>query len=157
MASKGQLTGMQGVFLVAAELSRRGFIVSPTSRSARGADLLVTDQDCRKAWSVQVKTNGKPVNFWLVGEKALTLKSESHVYVFVNLKKHGDADYIVAKSEHVASHTQTFVAKKTGSSWWSFYEKDRPSQEAGWDIFGDPFASPEMSLDNEVTADEIAG
>jgi hypothetical protein len=57
MATKGQMTGMLGVYLVAAELSRLGFIVSPTSRSAAGADLLVTDQECQKAWSVQVKTN----------------------------------------------------------------------------------------------------
>jgi hypothetical protein len=52
MASKAQMTGMLGVYLVAAELSGRGFIVSPTSRSAFGADLLVTDQQCKKAWSV---------------------------------------------------------------------------------------------------------
>lgn len=32
-----QITGMRGVYLVAAELSRLGFIVSPTSRGARGA------------------------------------------------------------------------------------------------------------------------
>ena len=57
MAIDRQLTGMTGVYLAAAELSHRGFIVSPTSRSARGADLLVSDQDCQKAWSVQVKTN----------------------------------------------------------------------------------------------------
>lgn len=45
------MTGMQGVYLVAAELSRRGFIVSPTSRSTRGADLLVTDKSCERACS----------------------------------------------------------------------------------------------------------
>jgi hypothetical protein len=39
-----------GVYLVAAELSYRGFIVSPTSRSAIGADLLVTDQECKRTW-----------------------------------------------------------------------------------------------------------
>ena len=37
------ITGMRGVYLVAAELSKRGFIASPTSRGAQGADLLVTD------------------------------------------------------------------------------------------------------------------
>lgn len=46
MASSGQMTGMLGVYLVAAELSRRNFVVSPTSRSAAGADLLATDQAC---------------------------------------------------------------------------------------------------------------
>ena len=42
MANKGAITGMTGVYLTAAELSKRGFIVSPTSRGAEGADLLVT-------------------------------------------------------------------------------------------------------------------
>jgi putative addiction module component (TIGR02574 family) len=41
---KGQLTEMRGVYLVAAELSRLGFIASPTSRSALAADILVPDQ-----------------------------------------------------------------------------------------------------------------
>jgi hypothetical protein len=88
VASKRQphMTGMLGVYLVAAELSRLGFIVSPTSRSAAGADLLVTDQRCQKAWSVQVKTNRKAINYWLVGERARHIKSDSHVYVFVNLR-----------------------------------------------------------------------
>jgi hypothetical protein len=41
-------TGMQGVYHVAAELTHLGFIVSVTSRSAFGADLLVTDQRCQR-------------------------------------------------------------------------------------------------------------
>ena len=56
------ITGMTGVYCAAAELSRQGYIVSPTSRSARGADLLVTDQSCLNAWSVQVKTNAAKRN-----------------------------------------------------------------------------------------------
>ena len=66
MASTGQQTGMRGVYLVAAELSRLGLIASPTSRSAIGADILVTDQLCSRSFSVQVKTNAKTFNFWLV-------------------------------------------------------------------------------------------
>jgi hypothetical protein len=79
------MTGMQGVYLVAAELTRRGLVVSPTSRSAFGADLLVTDQKCKQAWSVQVKTNfGRP-GFWLLNKHSHKTKSDSHVYVLVNL------------------------------------------------------------------------
>ena len=81
---KGQLTGMRGVYLVAAELSRLGFIASPTSRSALAADILVTDQACRRAFSVQVKSNAAAANFWLVGKH--TVVSNTHVYVFVNLR-----------------------------------------------------------------------
>jgi hypothetical protein len=86
VASKGQMTGMRGVYLVAAELAKRGFIVSPTSRSAIGADLLVTDQKCKRAYSVQVKTNGRTFNFWLIGKKAKETVSNTHICVLVNAK-----------------------------------------------------------------------
>ncbi len=104
MASKGQMTGMLGVYLVAAELTRRDFIVSPTSRSAAGADLLVTDHEYRKAWSVQVKTNKKRANFWLVGPNASRFKSDSHMYVFVNIGAGDRAEYLVVPSKHVAAN-----------------------------------------------------
>lgn len=83
--SKHQQTGMRGVYLVAAALAARGLVVSPTSRSAGGADLLVIDESCSKAFSVQVKTNSKPASFWLVGLKAQGINAASHIYVFVNL------------------------------------------------------------------------
>jgi hypothetical protein len=53
MSIAEQLTGMRGVYLVAAELPRRGFVASPTSRSAIGADILVTDQACSRTYSIQ--------------------------------------------------------------------------------------------------------
>jgi hypothetical protein len=51
MPSKKQLTGMRGVYLVSAGLSCLGFIASPTSRSAIGADVLVADQACQPGFS----------------------------------------------------------------------------------------------------------
>jgi hypothetical protein len=86
MASKAQMTGMRGVYLVSAELCRLGFIASPTSRSAAGADILVTDQKCQRAYSVQVKTNATTFSFWLIGKKAQETVSKSHIYVLVNIK-----------------------------------------------------------------------
>ncbi|MGB7158248.1 MAG: hypothetical protein WBD40_09300 [Tepidisphaeraceae bacterium] len=102
MASTGQLKGMAGLYLVAAELSRRGFIASPTSRSAQGADLLVTDRDCNHARAVQVKTNASTFGFWLMGEKNLHMKSRSLVYAFVNLRK-GRTEFFVVPSDVVAA------------------------------------------------------
>jgi hypothetical protein len=48
MTSKAQTSGMRGVYLVASELARNGLITSPTSRSARGADILATTSDCNR-------------------------------------------------------------------------------------------------------------
>ena len=148
MASKGQMTGMLGVYLVAAEMTRLGFIVSPTSRSAAGADLLVTDQECRKAWSVQVKTNRRPVNFWLVGAHGAKLQSDSHAYVFVNIRKEARPEYVVASSAHVVSKVVKFTSKK-GSIWYSFMRADRPVVDEGWELFGDPHTSIEPIAGSE--------
>lgn len=58
MASKGQLTGMAGVYFAAAELSKIGFIVTPTSRNAQGIDLLIANNDGTKTCSAQVNSLG---------------------------------------------------------------------------------------------------
>jgi len=146
MASKGQMTGMLGVYLAAAELTARGFIVSPTSRSAIGADLLVTDQECRRAWSVQVKTNRKAASFWLVGAHTGKFKSKSHIYIFVNL--HGDErpEYIVVPSAFVAKHARAAQAK-TGSVWYEFRKSKVAARKTeGWKLFGDPHATSQSQL-----------
>ena len=98
MASKGQFTGMTGVYLVAAELSRRQFVVSPTSRSAQGADLLVTDAECGKTYAVQVKTNAKAFNFWLVNAMTRRIVSDNLVYAFVNLRKTGTDEFFLVQA-----------------------------------------------------------
>jgi len=68
-----------------------GFIASPTSRSALGADILVTDQACLRAVSVQVKTNASAASFWLAGKRIPS--SDTHIYVLVNLKSKEIAVY----------------------------------------------------------------
>lgn len=144
---KGQLTGMRGVYLVAAELSLHGFIASPTSRSALAADILVTDQACQRAFSVQVKTNSDAPNFWLVGQH--TVVSPTHVYVFVNLNSKKDAakpDYYVVPSSVVEE--RTVRSKHPKSEFWSVYRDDNASKgihgvlpyKDRWDVFGDPHA-----------------
>ena len=135
MASKGQLTGMRGVYLVAAELARLGFIASPTSRSAIGADILVTDQECKQACSVQVKTNATTFNFWLLNKNSKKLKSPSHIYIFVNLKdKKGLIEYFIVPSR-VVSEKMT-VEKKEKGTWYSFSYKGAKEYENNWSMFG---------------------
>src|SRR2546427_5496738 len=100
MASNQQRSGMRGVYLVAAELVGLGFIVSVTSRSAEGADLLVTDDACTRAWSVQVKATIKPTvrahaTYWILGPNARRLTARSHVYVFVSLRRDGTQFFVV--------------------------------------------------------------
>ncbi len=139
MASKAQMTGMRAVYLVAAELAARGFIVSPTSRSAFGADLLVTNDSCSRSYSVQVKANGKRASFWLVGEKAMHLSCPTHIYVFVNLAVNGgDHEYYVVPSG-VVKRRAVYEKSTTGSVWYSFSREAATAYNSKWSLFGRGF------------------
>ena len=128
-----QLSGMRGVYLVAAELVGRGFIVSVTSRSAAGADLLVTDETCNRAWSVQVKATPKATTYWLLGPKARQLRARSHVYVFV-ARMAGRPEFYVVPSGVVAKNVR--VVKRRASTWYSWIKRDR--YRDAWHAFGRP-------------------
>lgn len=135
---------MLGVYLTAAELTKLGFIVSPTSRSAFGADLLVTDQGCKRAWSIQVKTNRKVAAFWLLNPRVGEVYSDSHVYVFVNLKGDMRSEFFVVPSTHIARiHRVERQGNPTKPSvWYSVYKKDIPDYAEAWvKVFGDASAA----------------
>jgi hypothetical protein len=104
MASKGQMTGMLGAYLAAAELTNKGLIVSLTSRNDRGADLLVTDQAYARTWSIQVKTNRKATSYWLLNADYKAMSSPTHVYIFLNLHGAERPDYYIVPSKAVAKY-----------------------------------------------------
>jgi hypothetical protein len=134
MASKNQLTGMRGVYLVASELSKLGFTTSTTSRSAIGADILVTDQSLKKTFSVQVKTNARAFGFWLLNPKAKTQVSNTHIYVLVNIKKREETEkieYYIIPSVVVAKK-MCYSKKK---SWPNIRLKDAQKYRDNWPLF----------------------
>jgi Holliday junction resolvase len=117
MASSASISGMRGVFLVAAELAERGFVVSPTSRSARGVDLLASNFEGTRAYAVEVKSTSKQ-SFWIVGKEAGLRKSPSQIWVFVKFGKTGErARFFVVPSTHLRRYfnkgkTMPFVKRK---------------------------------------------
>lgn len=128
MAKKAIITGMIGVYLTAAELSKRGFIVSPTSRGAEGADLLVTDQECQNVYTVQVKTDSGGT-FWLLGKNEVK-KSTTHIYVFVRyaqLKRGEVTKFYVVPSKKVAELGYLDV------DWPNIKREDIKKYENAWD------------------------
>ena len=136
MANKGQFTGMTGTYLVAAQLSARQLVSSPTSRSAAGADILVTDASCINTYSVQVKTNSKSAPFWILSRKEPGAGSRSYVYVFVNLSIDdvGDVtgDYYIVPSKVIPE-----IARYGGDRWpnYSVYREDVLRYRNNWKLF----------------------
>jgi len=134
MLSKNQLTGMRGVYLVAAELSKHGFIASPTSRGARGADILATDPECKCAFSIQVKTRAPVSSYWLLSEYAKEMRSATLIYVFVNIKKEGLPPEFYVVPSAVVAKKMWIEKQKGGSIWYSFALDDAKPFQDKWNI-----------------------
>jgi len=134
MSLAKQIEGMRGVYLVAAAMSRHGFIASPISRSARGADILCTDAECKKAFSVQVKTKSTRASYWLLSRDYKRFVSDSHIYVFVNIKEESmPCEFFIVPSKVVAKKG---YAEPFGKDiWYSFTVKDAKPYLDGWGVF----------------------
>jgi len=62
---KNQIVGNIGLYYVCYELSRRGWNAMPTSRNARGVDVVIYNQNGKESHTIQVKSLSKrnPVPF----------------------------------------------------------------------------------------------
>jgi hypothetical protein len=139
MPSNKQITGMRGVYLVAAELAKHGLIASPTSRSARGADILVTDAECKRAFSIQVKTKSTQASYWLLSRDYKRFVSDSHIYIFVTIRDGGvPTEFFIIPSKVVARKGGSKPYGKDKDIWyWLDLTDARPYQDR-WEIFKGP-------------------
>lgn len=114
------LVGVAGEYLVAGELTIRGYLASITLRNSRGIDIVVSNSDASKSVSIQVKTNSNGQPTWLLNKKAEHYYSINHYYVFVAIKEIGARpDFYIVPSEVVAEYT-----KKRHESWLSGKKRD---------------------------------
>jgi hypothetical protein len=138
VTAKNLLTGMAGVYSVAAELSLRGFVVAVTSRNAPGVDLLAFSRDPRKTAGIQVKANrsGGTQSFWLLTKRSKQDVSDTLFYVFVNLKGAGKpAEYYIVPSRVVAR--KMGVSRRPTSTWYWFYRDQKYRDK--WETITDNF------------------
>jgi hypothetical protein len=125
---------MWGVYLVAAELSKRKLIALTTSRNAGRADILVTDEMCLKTFSVQVKTNSTGDDYWLMDKQVKEMVSDSHIYVFVKLEKEGQPPkFYAAPAKFVAHET---IPKEYGDGVWYWILESKLRDFENWKVFG---------------------
>ncbi len=108
------LTGVAGEYLVAGELSKRGYIASITLRNTRGIDILVSNRNATKSVGIQVKsTKYSNTRSWMLNEKAEKYFADNLFYVFVNLKEGNQRpDFFIVPSKIVAQY-----CKKNHTNW----------------------------------------
>lgn len=120
LSIESTLVGVAGEYLVAGELTMRGYLASITLRNSRGVDILASNSDASRAISVQVKSNksGKPV--WLLSKKSETFYADNHFYVFVALNQLGSRpNYHIVPSMEVAKQIS-----KGHAEWLQGIKKD---------------------------------
>jgi len=137
------LTAASGEHYVAYVLSAMGFPVALTRGGSPTVDLLVGDLSGENAVSIQVKTSNWAYRFfktkpkrnhweWDVGKKALTLKGESIIYTFVDLKwddhKIVKPDVFVVPSNVVAN----FLGKDWSRYMFWIMENERDKYLEAW-------------------------
>lgn len=79
------VSGAVGTYLAAAELVRRGYIVSALSQTAKGIDILAADPQTLRPLAVQVKTSQRGKRTWMLNVTHERIEDPALFYVFVDL------------------------------------------------------------------------
>lgn len=119
------LVGVAGEYLVAGELTLRGFIASITLRNSRGIDIIASNADGSSSVSIQVKTNSDGKKSWILNKKAETFYSTNHYYVFVALQGlEQRPSFHIVPSKVVAEYTYS-----SHSEWLKGQKRDGSSRK----------------------------
>jgi hypothetical protein len=100
------LTGIAGEYLVAGELSRRGYVVSLTLRNTKGVDLLVSNVNATRSVGIQVKTNQTGKADWILSKKAEADLASNLAYVFVAMRGLTPPEFYVVPRADVARYVR---------------------------------------------------
>lgn len=105
MIDKNSSIGIAGEFFVAAELTRRGYVASLTSKNTKAIDILASNKDGSKSVAIQVKTcDNRKIDKWMMTESSEKVFSDNLFYVLVNMNEGEMPSYYIVPS--------TFVAQK---------------------------------------------
>ncbi|MBS7635808.1 hypothetical protein KEJ37_00440 [Candidatus Bathyarchaeota archaeon] len=133
--SNRQLSGMSGVYYVAAELSKLGYIALVTTRNTKAADIIAMNDKTGVSVAIEVKTCGISTSdsFWLLSARDRQKKPHNFIYVFVKLNRDKAHDFYIVPAQFVAKNVEKQKAK-TGSIWY-YISKDRiASFKQKWDL-----------------------
>lgn len=103
MIDKSSSIGIAGEFFAAAELTRRGYVASLTSKNTKAIDILASNKDGSKSVAIQVKTsNNLKTNRWMMTASSEKISSDNLFYVLVNMNEGQMPSYFIVPSVYVA-------------------------------------------------------
>lgn len=100
----------------------------------------MTTRDVNRSYSVQVKTLTSGGSWFPLGQKARTIKSDTHIYVLIDLKKKKDVESVVFYV--VPSRTLAKICEPANGKITNFVVNinNLTKYKEGWSVFGDPSA-----------------
>ena len=99
-------SGVAAEFFVAAELTKRGFYVSPTLKNTKAVDILIVDEALQNPLLIQVKASQSKKE-WKLSEKAETLVSPKLFYIFYLFDDgSGKSEFHIVPSKVVAEYVK---------------------------------------------------
>ena len=108
-SSEKPMSGVGGVYFVAGELSRLGYIPLPTNRNTKGPDIIVSNQDFSKTVNIQVKTRKERNRIWPIGKPR---KYGKTLYVFVALGRSKERpEFYVVPYDYVSGRYEEWQSK----------------------------------------------
>jgi hypothetical protein len=132
------VVGNAGLYFVSFELTRLGWNAIPTSRNARGVDVLIYSQDAKRKWGVQVKSLSKPSDVPM-GSDLANLLADFYVVAVGVMGKAAPVCYVLTAEEVRANVTCN--TKSSERSYWlsrRFYKE----HVAMWEKIGSGFDAP---------------
>jgi len=148
-AKNAALVGNMGLYAVCFELAKRGWNVMPTSRNARGVDIVAYDQKGKRTITVQVKALSKAVPVPLGSDPLMGNLIADFIIIArgVREEERKQARFFIARADDVRNRFSTEggekdgfhtgVSKKTGKKGCWLQRKGYEPFEDRWDVIGD--------------------
>lgn len=102
------LSGVAGEHLCAAELTRRGYVASLTSKNTKGIDILAANESATRTVAIQVKTSKGGGREWVLRKAAEEEFFDAFFYIFVNLNGLERPDFFIVPSKTVADFAKQY-------------------------------------------------
>ncbi len=131
-----QIVGNVGLYYICYELSKRGWNVLPTSRNAKGVDIIIFSQKAQRKYSIQVKSLSKkdPVP---LGSNLENLFGD---YLIICRKVFDDKPEIfITKINEIKNKSLIHEGIKNNKRSFWLQPKDYEQFENNWKIIGEGY------------------
>ena len=112
------LSAVCGVYFVAGELSRAGYIALATNGNTKGPDIVVSNHKFSKTVNIEVKTRKGKQRIWPINKPK---KYGKMFYVFVALGRNKERpEYYVVPYDYVCDRYEVWQSRNKSKNRWPF-------------------------------------